>query len=285
MTQLMRNRVVFILVAVGAFVLAFGLGQVAGNKKDGAPKDGGGPTAPYTVKLVGDTDLPAAGSGKQELRFEVLDPAGTVVTDYDTVHEKKLHLIVAEKADPRIYAHLHPAFSDGVWSVATDLVGGEFRLYADTRPTGADAQVLTADFTVDGDRRATRAMAVNDTATVDGYDVALRADGTAYTFTVTKGGAPVTLQPYLGAGGHLVGIRTESLDYLHAHAMAAKANTVGFHVEAGSSGLWVLHLDFQVDGTVHDATFVQRIDGAGMGGHDMDMGGMDMGDGEGHDHH
>jgi hypothetical protein len=277
MTQLMRNRVVFILVAVGAFVLAFGLGQVAGNKKDATPHEHDAKAAGYAVKIIGGSTLPLAGTGHQELRFSVLDPDGKPVTAYDVVHEKKLHLILANRDDPRVYAHLHPDFADGVWSVQTNLAGGPWRLYADTTPSGAKPQVLTADFTVDGDHQVVPPFATSDAATVDGYDVALTADSGMYTFTVTRDGKPVTLQPYLGAGGHLVGIREKSLDYLHAHALAAEGNTVGFHVEAEKSGTWVLHLDFQVDGVVHDATFVQEIDGAG---HDMG----DMGDMEGHDH-
>lgn len=277
MTGSLRKMVIFILVGVGAFVLAFGLGQVAGKKKDAATHDHGKAPAGYRVELVGDAHLPLADGANQELRFRVLDEEGDVVRDYETVHEKKLHLIVADKDDPRIYAHLHPALSgDGVWSVRSQLVGGHYRMYADTTPQGAKPQVLTADFIVDGDHRVDPPMMPNDTATVDGFDVALKAEGSAYTFTVMKGGQPVELEPYLGAGGHLVGIRTTSLDYLHAHAMAAEGNTVGFHVEASKVGTWVLHLDFKVDGKVHDATFVREIDAAPQA--------EDMEDMEGHDH-
>lgn len=279
MTELMRNRVVFILVAVGAFILAFGLGQVAGNKKD-APAHHQKAAGQYTVKLL-DGDVLKA---KQPLRFEVLDPKGKPVTDFDTVHEKKLHLIVVDRDDLTSYEHLHPTMAaGGTWTVATSAPGHRtYRAYADFTPAGGKPQVAEADFSVG--RTINLPATVyrpGDTASVDGYDVALTADGATYTFTVTKSGKPVDLEEYLGAGGHLVGIRTRSLDYLHAHASAAEANTVAFHVEAPNAGTWVLHLDFQVDGKVHDATFVQELEGAagGMGEH---MG--DMGDMEGHGH-
>ena len=286
MTDSLRKIVIFILVGVGAFVLAFGLGQLAGDKK--APSgheghgdhDSGKPAARYSVKLA-DSSLEA---GQVDLRFSVLDPDGEPVTAYDVVHEKEMHLIVVDRDYPEVYQHLHPVLADGEWSVRTSLLAGDYRLYADTTPTGAEAQVLSADLAVAGDRRARVAQTEpNDTTSVDGYDVALKADGPMYTFTVTRGGKPVALEPYLGAGGHLVGIRRESLDYLHAHAMDARGNTVAFHVEASNAGTWVLHLDFQVDGTVHDATFVQRLEADGPGG----MGEhMDRGDdeGDGHDH-
>ncbi len=288
----LRKIAVFALVGIGAFLLAFGLGRVAGDSKDAGEGHGdhmsqGSDDTTYSVELLDDASLPLAGTEPQVLRFRVLDPDGRAVTRYETKHEKDLHLIVVEKANPRIYAHLHPALEGGVWSVETRLVGGEFRLFADTTPKGAEAQVLTADFSVDGDHRVDPAMTTNDVASVGGYDIALKADGAAYTFTVTKAGKPVELQPYLGAGGHLVGIRVKTLDYLHAHAEQAEGNTVGFHVEAAKTGTYVLHLDFKVDGVVHSATFVQQLESAssagGHEGHDMDdMGGMEM---EGHDGH
>lgn len=279
MTDSLRKMIIFILVGVGAFVLAFGLGQVAGDKKKTTDHDHDTAPARYTVKLEGTTFE----AGQVDLRFSVLDPDGTPVTAYDVVHEKKLHLIVVDRKAPEIYQHLHPSLDGNVWSVRTSLVPGGYRMYADTTPKGADGQVLTADFAVPGDARPRSARTEpNDTATIDGFDVALQADGPMYTFTVTRGGKPVELEEYLGAGGHLVGIREGSLDYLHAHAMAARANTVGFHVEATNAGTWVLHLDFQVDGTVHDATFVQRLEpdgpASGMGEH------TDMEDMEGHEH-
>lgn len=286
MTDSLRKIVIFILVGVGAFVLAFGLGQLAGDKKTPSGHDdhdgheAAKPAARYSVKLT-DSALEA---GRVDLRLSVLDADGEPVTAYDVVHEKELHLIVVDRKYPEVYQHLHPTLADGEWSVQTSLLAGDYRLYADTTPAGAEAQVLTADLTVAGDARPRVAQTEpNDTASVDGFDVALKADGPMYTFTVTRAGEPVELDPYLGAGGHLVGIRRESLEYLHAHAMDAARNTVGFHVEAPRAGTWVLHLDFQVDGTVHDATFVQQLEAdgpEGMGGH------MDMGDdeGDGHDH-
>lgn len=286
MSDSLRKILIFLLVGAGAFALAFGLGRVAGEKQEpSGHADHEEQAAPaYTVELDGAARFAA---GDQTLRFSVEDADGERVTAYDTVHEKKLHLIVVERGDPRIYAHLHPDLGDdGVWSVATGFGPGDYRLYADTRPSGAEPQVLTADFSVVGHQAPGKRGEIgtpNDAARVDGFDVALEAEGSTHTFTVTKGGQPVELEPYLGAGGHLVGIRAESLDYLHAHAEQAEGNQVGFHVEAAKAGTYVLHLDFQVDGKVRTATFVQRLEtggpGSGMGEH------MDREETEGDGHH
>ncbi len=58
---------------------------------------------------------------------------------------------------------------------------------------------------------------------VDGYTVSLKGDlapgaDSALTLSVSRGGKPVTdLDPYLGAFGHLVALRTGDLAYLHVH--------------------------------------------------------------------
>lgn len=273
MTDSTRKIVIFLLVAVGAFVLAFGLGRVAGDSRTdkdkdadhGAHSDSADNRAAYSVELESPKELPA---DEQALQFTVLDADGEPVTAYDVKHEKELHLIVVDREDPRIYRHVHPELAeDGTWAADLDLGAGDYRMYADTTPAGAKAQVLTADFAVAGGEHSTLPMQdPNTTASVDGFDVSLETDGPMYTFVVTRDGKPVALQPYLGAGGHLVGIRTETLDYVHAHAMDAEGGTVGFHVEVATPGTYVLHLDFQVDGKVSSATFVQRIEVDGPGG-------------------
>ncbi|MDK8252667.1 hypothetical protein QP834_16880, partial [Enterococcus faecalis] len=59
---------------------------------------------------------------------------------------------------------------------------------------------------------------------VDGYTVSLNGDLTAgtsseLTISVERDGQPVTtLEPYLGAFGHLVALREGDLAYLHVHA-------------------------------------------------------------------
>lgn len=69
------------------------------------------------------------------------------------------------------------------------------------------------------------------------------------------------LQPFLGAAGHLVALRTGDLAYLHVHPMDDSAGRspsdpqVVFTAEAPTPGRYLLYLDFQVDGQVHTATF------------------------------
>jgi hypothetical protein len=105
-------------------------------------------------------------------------------------------------------------------------------------------------------------------ARVDGYEVRLDGDLVAgqtskVTLTVTKDGAPVTdLQPYLGAYGHLVALRTGDLAYLHVHpdgepgdGKTAPGPAVTFYAEVPTATTYRLFLDFQHGGTVRTAEF------------------------------
>lgn len=293
----------FPFIVVGVFLLAFLAGKVI-DVDDPAPagahQHGTNSRAAaddYSLKVLGDATAPA--TERRTLRFEVLDGDGEAVTAYSVRHEKKLHLIVVEKQDPRIYQHLHPKLgADGVWSVGLRLAPGSYRLYADTQPSGAEPVVLEGDVEAVGSRPPHDPLpSPNREATVDGFTVGLAEAGDMLSFQVKRDGKPVQLEPYLGAGGHLVAIRAEDLDYLHAHPMEGTDQPIGFHVEFDEPGRYVLHFDFQVDGVVHSATFVydkyaeaSKVPESEMTDHDMgemgdgEMGGHDMGEMSGHEH-
>ena len=98
----------------------------------------------------------------------------------------------------------------------------------------------------------------------DGYEVHLaaeRSDDGAITveLTVRRNGDTVTdLEPYLGANGHLVAMRTGDLAYAHVHPVEdddAAPGIVTFDAELTSAGRYGLFFDFKHNGTVHTAAF------------------------------
>jgi hypothetical protein len=278
----------FILGLAVVFVAAFGVGATLG------PDNAAGAIAHSvpTVEPPAAADLPAGLSSTEDdytlelaktrfdaskqapLRFRITDPTGAAVTRYATNHEKQLHLIVVRR-DMVGYQHVHPVMAkDGTWSVSVDLSAGDYRVFADFIPAGGEALTLGADLHVAGRYDPQPLPAAAQTATVDGYTVKLGGDPKAndpstLTFSVTRNGKPVTdLQPYLGAYGHLVALRTSDLAYLHVHPIGEPSDNetpagseIAFGTTIPSDGAYRLFLDFKHENVVRTAEFTLSVDG------------------------
>ena len=241
--------------------------------------------------VLSPVQAPTAAGEDGDLSFQILDESGEPVTEYTTAHEKDLHLI-AVRTDGAGFQHVHPELdtSTGTWSVPwTWDEAGTYRVYADFTPAGEEAEgiTLTRAIEVAGDFTPVETEA-QTTDEVDGYTVSLNGDLTAgtsseLTISVERDGQPVTtLEPYLGAFGHLVALREGDLAYLHVHAEGDEpqaGDTAGpeirFAAEAPTADRYLLYLDFQVDGQVHTAEFVidaehgdgSQTDDSHTGGH------------------
>ena len=290
------TRVVgFLVVVAVAFVLAYAVGtqvgpvgepaEAAGHADGGhsADKDHseGGHAASgaavaalpgglmvsergYTLAL---RDSVAQAGRDREISFAIEGPDGTV-TAYDVEHEKRLHFI-AVRRDFTGFQHVHPRLSDdGTWTTDLDLTPGQWRVFADFKPTGGEALTLGSDLFVPGRTDVARLDETTRTATVDGYTVELTGDLVAREHSmlklrVTHDGRPVTdLQPYLGAYGHLVALRGGDLAYLHVHpdgepgdGKTESGPAVELGAEVPSDGTYHLYLDFKHDGRVRTAQF------------------------------
>lgn len=204
------------------------------------------------------------------LSFRIEDAAGAPVTAYTTTHEKDLHLIVV-RSDGSLFRHVHPTLdrASGTWSLPwTWAEAGTYRVYADFAPASGGAVTLTRTVDVAGGYTPADPAPAR-TAQVDGFTVALDGDLVAgisspVTLRVSRDGAPVTsLQPYLGAFGHLVALRQGDMAFLHVHPEGAAPKpgdtggpAIAFQAQAPTAGRYLLYLDFQVDGVVRTAPFV-----------------------------
>ncbi|NEB75011.1 hypothetical protein G3I40_07160 [Streptomyces sp. SID14478] len=201
-----------------------------------------------------------------ELRFTIRkDATGKPVTSYEKENDKELHLIVASR-DLSAYRHLHPVrAADGTWSTPVSLPkAGDYRVFADFRPHGEEEGLtLGAGLGVAGTYTPEPLPGHAARAAVgDGYEVriegALRPGAAReLTLDVYKDGRPVTdLEPYLGAYGHLVALRSGDLAYLHVHPHDGRPGPgVSFTATAPSAGTYRLFLDFKHDGEVRTAAF------------------------------
>jgi hypothetical protein len=220
---------------------------------------------------VGGTAASARGytlvvTGRDPFTFHIQGPDGHPATRFAMEREKRLHLI-AVRHDLSGFQHVHPSMApDGTWTVPLTLTGG-YRVYADFAAldgSGRQNLVLGTDISA-GDGPPVPLPAPSTVDTVDGLTVSYAGSLTAgvvepLLFRVTRSGAPVAVQPYLGAYGHLVMLRQADLGYLHVHPEPGLAEGAAkFWVVAPSTGTFRMYLDFQVDGTVHTAQFTVLV--------------------------
>ncbi|NDD26721.1 MAG: hypothetical protein EB084_00435 [Proteobacteria bacterium] len=161
-------------------------------------------------------------------------PGGATLTNLHIMHEKLMHLMIV-RDDLNAFDHVHPIRqSDGSFVIEhTFPSGGQYVLFAEIAPTGRHAQRFRIPVTVDGPaapppphRPQTALLQQGDyTFSLDTGTLPVRAGGeTPLTVSIYKNGRPVEdLTTWLGAAGHCVIISSDTLDYVHAHALQLSA--------------------------------------------------------------
>lgn len=281
----------------GAFALGGAFDPVADAAPEAAPhtettegpahgeehSETGGPTQPpgLAISEAGYTLVPAqtsfAATGTTPFNFKIIGPDGKPLTSYQVTHEKDLHLIVVRR-DLAGFKHVHPTrAAEGTWSIPFDFTaGGTWRVFADFAPAALGRTLtLGADITVAGLFKPVPLPRATTTTNVEGYDVTLAGTPVAgkeseLTFTVRRNGVAVTdLEPYLGAYGHLVSLRSGDLAYLHTHPTeeAVAGGKGGPEIKFGTTfptdGLYRLYLDFKHGGVVRTAEFTVSLGASG----------------------
>jgi hypothetical protein len=215
-------------------------------------------------RLVADAVAVDAGTASA-FTFRIERSDGSALTEFDVLHERRLHLIVLSR-DLVGYLHLHPTMDpDGRWRVELPpLQPGSYRVYADFEPHGADRITLAADLLVPGFVAPGDGPEPASSVDVDGYVVSLSGDAvvgaSTLTFDVARNGSAVVTEPYLGAAGHLVVIRAGDLGYLHVHPLDSDSDgPVRFAAEFPTPGTYRLFFEFSVDGTVRMASFTVEV--------------------------
>jgi hypothetical protein len=285
--------------AVAAVAFVFGSAVLLAELIDGGGTEGhngGGEEAAavrgLAISAGGTTlalDQPELPAGRRaELSFRILGAGGEAVRDFEVEHEKRMHLIVARR-DLTGFQHLHPKLGpDGTWRTSLTIAeAGSYRVFADFKRDGR-SETLAGELAVDGNVDWQQLPAPATTARAPGgYEV--RVDGgsaagreSTLGFTVLRDGKPVAVEPYLGAGGHLVALREGDLAYLHVHPTghvedATAGRPVEFATEFPTEGRYRLFLQFKHEGRVHTAAFTREVGegeaGAAAGDEDEHGGG------------
>lgn len=199
-------------------------------------------------------------------RFTVHGHAGPE-REFDEHGGVQMHLIVVRR-DLTGYIHLHPRpRPDGAWE--TELLlpkAGVYRAFADFERAGRQT-VLGVDLFVAGEFSPEELPPPVAGADADGYHVELEGHvhagaHTALGYRLTRDGSAVSLEPYLGAGGHLVALRQGDLAYLHAHPLAERPGALEFGVTFPTPGPYRLFLQFQHEGRVRTIAHTLVVGGA-----------------------
>lgn len=235
------------------------------------PMSHGGPQG-LAVSADGYTFAPSATAltpgAKMSFTFAITGKDGKAVTAYVPLHDKELHLIVVRR-DMTGYRHLHPTrAASGNWSVPLSVeTAGVYKAFANFQPAGQTMPMpmtLAVDLMASGQFTAVALPAPKVTTMVDGFKVAVAGrvivGASELTFTVTRSGKPVELQPYLAAHGHLVALRLGDLAYLHVHPEDRAGgepvgNRVTFIAPIPTAATYRLFLDFKTEDVVRTAEF------------------------------
>jgi hypothetical protein len=213
-------------------------------------------------------------------RFTIADQDGQAIEEFTPIHERDLHLIVVNR-ELTTFHHVHPALDEaGTWAVDLPVIEpGSYRAIADFQIEDGPRLALGVDLTVAGDYEPSETAEPTRMSHTDGYEVELTTEHSdtgevTAELSVRRDGELVTdLEPYLGANGHLVALRSGDLAYAHVHP-AEDGNDgpgiVTFDAELTSAGRYGLFFDFKHDGTVHTASFTYD-QGAVTGTPDMEM--------------
>lgn len=222
---------------------------------------------------------PAAPTPKQRVRL-TFTPRRThnhKIVPLEVVHEQKLHLIIVSR-DLSFFDHIHPVEqADGKFTQEYAFPEpGEYLLFVDVVPVGAANQVFRLPLTVSGTPPVAKPLkeSLASGRLLDDYRIALTVspqpiktqDDVTLTFTLSKGGKPVTdLQPWLGAPGHCVLISEDTRHYLHSHpleppyAPPITGPLISFHTKFPHPGLYKVWPQFNHDGRILTADFVIRV--------------------------
>lgn len=248
----------------------------------------------YDVQVTSDTRNIRPGQ-TTKISYKIVNDKKEVLKDFTVAHEKLMHFILVRK-DLQNFQHLHPEFNQqtGEFTVNVNFPSdGPYRLFPDFTPTPENPQKLPVTVSYDvnvGDQTKYKAQPLTvDTATsktsegltIDYYFGNTPQAGAQLDYGLTisdpKINEQVQLESYLGAMGHGVIIKENTLDFIHTHAagmdmgamegMSAaehaghvgEPDTVDFSATFPEAGKYKIFTQFQVKGKVITSDYTVSV--------------------------
>ena len=237
----------------------------AASHQHGTPKAG--------ARLMVTTD-PASPVAGQPVTLDLMIHAadGTMVRQFDLVHEEKVHLAIISEGFGE-FAHLHPSVdAKGNLSIThTFPAGGGYRLFADYKPAGGEHATATGLVSIGGVAPPASPLTPNAPGEIqaDGVRASVAAGpvkaGVAVRLAFTlraEDGSVLTLEPYMGESGHLMVVSVEDRRYVHVHPVGAEParGAVEFEATFPTAGLYKGWGQFKHGGKVRVVPFVMKVE-------------------------
>lgn len=255
------------LLVLFAFLLACGLPMgifaATGHVGHGVDPDA------FHLAVASEPEPVQAGQ-QAAITLRLTDAYGAPVTEFEIMHEKKLHLIIIrEGLDKFTHAHPEPGPDGTMVTAMTFPEGGTYFFYADFTPRGAKSVTLMAELRVEGE--ATPApplepyvpglVQTDELLANVGIEAGQGAHRVSFAL-MDHGKTPLAdLEPHLGAMGHFVVVSADGRRYVHAHPVAGgEADRVLFDVRFPGPGLYKGWGEFKRGGAVLYVPVVMQID-------------------------
>ncbi|MET9225882.1 hypothetical protein [Lentzea sp. NPDC003310] len=221
---------------------------------------------------------PGARGAAVPVAFRILDSTGKPVTRFLDNQTKQMHFF-SVREDMAVFEHLHPVLEGDTWHTAVSLPdGGVYRLFAEFVPLDtADPRhpvVLGLPFSVPGDTTIAAVPAPADGVTAtDGYTVQrvdrgelkpLSAHELRLSIRAPDGTPVSSLEPHLGANGHMTGFHTMLLSATHLHPVELAGiplnnGELSFQAVFADRGEYRLFLEFVHGGKLRRAAFTVGV--------------------------
>ena len=238
-------------------------------------------TFSYNVNLKFEPQVPTAGKTTTISIHITEQKMGNLVQNFETIHDKLMHLIIIYEEDLSYFAHVHPALDSNrsmFFINHTFFESGNYKIWIDFKPKDGNQTLAAFKLNVTGNPIHKPIAIKNNrqyTKIVDGkYQITLKVpkeikanDDVDITFSIANiKGNPITdLQPLMGAGGHSVIISSNAQEFLHVHpTQEVSSNWKGgpdiqFKANFPLSGLYKAWGQFQHENKIITADFIIEV--------------------------
>ncbi|UOY92581.1 FixH family protein [Ectobacillus sp. JY-23] len=262
MKKWLISAVVYLVVVIGGYAIYSSINdesETASHTESHEKKE----THAHGTAVHTESEVNVTANYKEKsIEITLQDKTGKPVEELEVNHEKILHLIVVDEHLDKYY-HLHPTdLGKGVFTVEQELPTGTYKAFVDIKPKNLSYEVAPIVFTVGEPKEAhAHGLQADTTLTkeIDGKQVTMK-------LSATKAKEPVTLQfdldestlePYLGAMGHVVILDDKAQEYLHVHP--ADQNQPVFSTTFKQPGIYKIWAEFKQNGVVRVFPFVVEI--------------------------